>query len=431
MLKHFKLKNGLNVATYKLPNLRSVHLQMAVKGGSLVETPENNGVAHFMEHMLVQGIPSYPNVEEFSGYIERLAGSYGAFTDSLNVGFTITVPNTHIEDAVKIASEVFFEPLFVEEAIDKERRVIVEEITQRMDSHWYKINNYFRKTRFGETHPLTLNPGGTVEVIEKLTREDLMNYWKEYFVPKNTWLIVTGNFEFDQLEKLLNDYFGKYDNPAEFSGFPKMGNSDFSKRQIALRHDAGLSTNYVDLAFPSMSLEHPLEERIRENLALIVLGGLRNSRLFKLLRYQRGLVYHVSCGASLWPGLGYIYASCEVSSANLDEVVSLLTQQISTFMTNGPTVEELEFVKHYLSNQWMMAFDHPSAIAGWIENDLLWNDQIRLPEDYVDMIKDITVDDLRELMQKHWDLKRLNVTIQGAVKDNAATLKHIEEFVKL
>src|SRR5687767_10339935 len=114
MLKTFTLKNGIKVATYNLPQLKSVHIRISAKGGVVTEKPSKNGVAHFMEHMLVQGIPSLPNVDEFSRYIESLAGTYGANTESTLVRFNLTIPFTHLETGLKIASEVFFEPLFPE-----------------------------------------------------------------------------------------------------------------------------------------------------------------------------------------------------------------------------------------------------------------------------------------------------------------------------
>src|SRR3989344_1979460 len=112
MLNTFTLSNGIRVVTYTMSSLRSVHMQISVKGGSLVENDSNNGVAHFMEHMLVQGIPSFPDAENLSVYIESLAGKYNAYTSQLAVSFNITVPFLHTKDAVRIASEVFFEPLF-------------------------------------------------------------------------------------------------------------------------------------------------------------------------------------------------------------------------------------------------------------------------------------------------------------------------------
>ncbi len=430
MLNTFTLKNGIRVATYQLPTVKSIHIHAVAKGGSLVEDYKNNGVAHFMEHMLVQGIPSFPNVEEFSGFIERLAGSYGAYTDSLTVGFTITVPITYTEDAVKITSEVFFQPLFIESALEKERQVILDEINQRMDSHWFKINEFFRNTRFGKNHPLTLNPGGTPEIVKKITREDAVDYWKKYFVPKNTSLLITGNFEIKELKALLERYFGSCTGEEEFPGFPEMGSKDFSKRQVALRHDKNLSANYLDMAFPSIGLQDTFEKRLKQNLCLMILGGIRNSRLFKLLRYQRGLVYNVGCGAATWPGLGYIYISSEVLDDHLEEVVMLVAKELKAFVDNGPTKDELEMIKNFVSNQWMMAFDHPSAIAGWIENDLLWNDKVRLPEDYIEVMKDVTVEELVTLMKESWDFSKLNVTIQGPLKADKEAVKKFEKLLE-
>ncbi|MDO8429259.1 MAG: pitrilysin family protein [Candidatus Daviesbacteria bacterium] len=430
MLKTFKLKNGIQVATYNLPDLRSIHLEVITKSGSLVETTKNNGVAHFMEHMLVQGTPSFPSVEDLSGHIESLAGSYGAYTSNLTVGFHITLPKTHLKDAVQISSEVFFEPLFANEAIDRERQVIIEEIREKMDSHWFKINEFFRAVRFGENHPLNRNPAGQIEIVKILTRDDLTLFWKKYFLPTNTSIVVTGKFDPDQLLKLLEKYFGQYKSQEAFPGFPKITRDDFSRRQVSIRHDKSLGSNYLDLAFPILDLLAPLNLRVKQNLAFVVLGGIRNSRLFKLLRYQRGLVYNVSSGAATWPGLGYGYIGCEVSTENLDEVVSLISRELSALYKNGPTDSEIAFVKNYLNNQWLMSFDHPSAITGWMENDLLWNDKIRMPEEYIEMIKDFTAKECVEIMKKYWDFSKLVLTIQGPLKSSKENIKKFEALIQ-
>lgn len=417
MLKTFKLSNGIQVASYNLPSLRSFHLRLSAKGGAIVENKLNNGVAHLMEHMLVQGTPTLPNVEQFSSFMESLAGSYSAYTESLLIGFNITIPTTRLEDALKISSEVFFEPLFVEDAIDRERNVILEELRQKMDSHWYKIGKFFYQTRFKKNHPLTYDVGGDIEVIKKLSREDLVKFWKELFVPQNTFLLVSGKFEEGQLKNLLEKYFARFASGKKSPRYPSLGTVDFSGRDVFIRFDENLKANYIDLSFPAVSLSDPLILRIKQNLALTILGGLRNSRLFKLLRYQRGLVYNVDSGSSIYPGLGYAYIDCQASPQHLDEVVDLTTLELDNFVRLGPTEEELNLVKNYLSNRWEMSFDHPSAIAGWIENDLLWNDKIRVPEEYIEMIEDIKVGDIVDLMQNHWDFSKLNLTIQGPIQN--------------
>ncbi len=428
MLKTFTLKNGIKVATYNLPQLKSVHLRIATKSGSIVDDPGKDGVAHFMEHMLVQGTPSYPNVEELSGFIESLAGSYGAHTDSLTVNFNITVPVTHLDDAVKLASEVFFEPLFPEVALEKERRAVQNEIGQRMDSLWYKISEFLRTTRYIKGHRLTRELAGELDTIAKLTKEDLVAYWEKYFHPKNTYIILTGDMP-SNIKDVLEDYFDQK-SVKNFPGFPKMSNKDLSKRGIFIRHD-NLQTIYVDLTFPALILESDRDLRIMQNLCFVILGRLRNSRLFKLLRYQRGLVYGVSSGSSTYPNLGYGYISSEVSAENLDEVVELIAKELANFTENGPTEEEVEFAKNYLSNQWLMSFDHPSSIAGWIEGDLVWEDMIMLPEESIKAIKKIKATDLKDLMQNYWDFKKLNLTIQGPIESSKENIQKFEKMVEI
>ncbi len=430
MLKTFKLKNGIKVATYDLPNLKSLHLKLSCKGGSVAEDLKHKGVAHLMEHMLVQGIPSLPSAQDLSRFIEGLAGVYGAYTQQLLIGFDLTVPAPYLSDAVRIASEVFFEPLFSQEALTKERGVVGEEIRQRMDSKYYLINKFLNQSRFRKNHPLSFDVGGQPEVVEKLTRQDIINYWQRFFVPGNTWIVAVGNFSENNLKKCLEQYFGKYNPGDMFSVFPYMEPSDFSGRGVKIREDSTLQSDYVDLTFPALSMDADLALRMKQNLLLTVLSRLRQSRLFKLLRFEKGLVYNVSASASTMPGLGYVDIFSEASQGKLKEVVALTMHEVAAFVKNGPTKEEMEFAKNFLINRWLMAFDHPSSIAEWIEGDLLWEEEVKLPEEAVKMIQDVSLEELLALMQKYWDFSKLNLTLQGPLKNERTEAAKYEKILE-
>jgi predicted Zn-dependent peptidase len=139
-------------------------------------------------------------------------------------------------------------------------------------------------------------------------------------------------------------------------------------------------------------------------------------------------VYDVRAGNSTYPGLGYAYASLEVGSEYLDEAVESVIDELASFTQYGPTQEELQFAKNYLTNQWPMAFDHPTSIASWVENHLLWDDKILLPEDYASLIEDITAEDVVEMIRTHWDFRNLSLIIQGPVKNTASS---VEKFTLL
>lgn len=429
MLTTFKLKNGIKVACFNIDSLKSVHLEAIVKAGGIFETKNNNGVAHFMEHMLVQGTPSLPNAEIFSSHIESLAGTYGAHTDLLTVNFEITLPKTELESATRITSEVMFEPIFAEEAIEKERIAVINEINQRVDSHWYKLNEYYRQVRFKKNHPLSIDVGGDLKVINKLRREDLVEFWKKYFVPENLHLLIVGNFNLKTLKKLLNNYFGKNNSKSKFPGFPKLSNSDFSASNVFIRNDNTLSSCYIDLNFPSIDLDAKKETSLKQSMLLVILGRLRNSRLFKLLRYQKGLVYGVSSSSMAIPGMGAVYINSETTPEKLEEVITLITKEIENFIKFGITEDELKFAKHFLENQWLMSFDHPSSIAGWIESDFLWKDKIGLPEDYAKDIAKLDTNDLLNMMQKNWDFSKLNLILQGPIEDTKENKEKFERII--
>lgn len=290
-------------------SLRSMHLRLSIKGGSIVESQEKNGVAHFMEHMLVQGIPSFPNAQALSSFVESLAGTYNAYTSQLTVSYAMTVPFSHTEDAVRIASEIFFEPLFPEEAIEKERRAVINEIKQDIDSRWFKFQEFFRTVRFTPDSPLNIRTAGTQDTVQNLSRRDFLDYWNTYFVPKNMYLFLIGNLEAVDVKAMLEKYLGKYPAGNIQPEYPHLNNNHFADRQVAIRTDNELQVNYLDLVFPSLSLTDDILLRVKQNIALIILGRLRTSRLFQLLRYQKGLVYGVSASDTQWPGAGYAYVT--------------------------------------------------------------------------------------------------------------------------
>jgi len=430
MLQTFTLKNGIRVASYRMRSLRSIHLRINVKGGSILEEKGQSGLAHFLEHMLIQGIPSLPNAEAMSDFIEGLAGNYNASTGEFTVNFIITVPKTHLEDVIKIASEVFFEPLFPEISLEKERRAITEEIKQRMDSQEYKIGKFVRETRFIKGSALTKAVAGKVKDVAKIKKDDMVAFWRKIFVAKNTYISITGNFEQPDLKKLLKTYFDRYEPKNPSLTIPIFNYKELTKRQVALRFDQKLKSNYIDLSFPSLRLEHDLVLRLRQNIILAILVNLSRSRLFRLLRHQRGLVYGINAGSYTINGLGYTAITSESSQEHLEEVISLIVQELSTFIKNGPTEEELKVTKDFLSNQWLMSFDHPSSIANWIEGDLVWENKIHMPEEMIALIQSTTIKDLVDLMNKHWDFKKVNLVIQGGMKNTAENVKKYSEILK-
>jgi predicted Zn-dependent peptidase len=428
MLKTFTLKNGLKVASYSMPLMRSAFLTISVKGGAIFDTKEKSGVAHYMEHILVQGTPSYPNVEALSDYIEKLAGSYNATTYTQHIRFNINAPTNYLSEMVKIAGEVFFLPLFTEDSIERERNAVLEEIRQRQDALWYKNHQFFSDVRFNKNHPMLLDPGGSLESVSNLQKNDLVSYWQEFFDPANAYVVAVGGFSQDEIVKSCEKYLGHFESKKEFKGYQNLTDKDMSARTVAIREDKTLQACYIDLSYPSMSDNVSLKDRVVQGIARSILGGLSSSRLNRLLRQRRGLVYYVSFGFASYETFGYGVVTSQVVRENLDQVLELIIKELQGFIAHGPTEEELQFAKNYSSNRALMQFDHPAAIASWIEGDLIWEDEIMMPEEYEKVINSITKKDVMEMMGKYWKLEQINLTIQGPIESSK---ENVEKYSQL
>lgn len=430
MLKTYTLKNGLRVATYSIPQMRSIYISEVVKGGSMFDTPQNCGVAHFMEHMLVQGVPSFPNVEVFSSFLEGLAANFGASTSPVDIKFDLSAPTSHLEDALKITHEVFFKPLFPEEAVEKERQAVFEEIKQRQDSTQFKIGKFFYQIRYKKEYPFLFHGGGTIDTVAKLSRQEMIDFWSKLFFPTNTYLVVVGAFDSGSIRKIINQIFGKDNSKQRFPGFPNITNKDLSEKSVAIRTDQGLQTCYLDLSWPTVPFDGSRQDRATQTVLGNILTGLRVSRLFQLLRYRKGLVYNVNYSVGGNRSHSYFNIYSEVSTEKLDEVVRLIAQELRSFYQDGPTDQEMEFAKNYRINRILMSFDHPGAIANWIEDELIWYDEITLPEEYLKRwVRGITTSMMVDFMKKYWDFGKLNLTIQGSIKNSQANVRKFKALV--
>lgn len=430
MLKTFTLKNGLKVASYQIPQMRSVFINLGVKAGGIFDTPKTSGAAHFMEHILVQAIPSFPNVELLSEYIESLAGSYNASTSPQSVNFHASLPANHLNDILKIASEVFYQPLFLESDIERERGAVSEEIRGKMDQTWYKNWQFWSQNRYKTGHPMLLFNGGSLETVSKLQKKDLVSYWQRFFHPKNSFLVVVGGFDPKELKKSLAQYFEINKSKKSFEGFPKLSNDDLKTSGVVIRNDPKLQSVYFDLDFPSLPDSAPDQDLVTQTVISYILGGgLRSSRLYRTLRQKKGLVYYVSFSNSAYQTFGYSGVELEVAPEKLDETTRLVVAELANFLESGPTDEEIEFVKNFYVNRILMQFDHPTAIANWIQSDLMWEDKIYTPEEYVKLIQKVDKKMIMDLMQKSWDLAKLNLALQGPIAADKANTNHYAEII--
>lgn len=433
MLINFELENGLKVAGYQLPTTKSVSLQLIVKGGASCDLKGKSGTAHLMEHMLLQGIPSLPNAEVLTEYIESRAGYVNAYTSFDTVEFVLKMPFKYLEDVVKIAAEVFFQPLFPVEALEKERQVMLEEIYSNWQSTHDQIGRFFLQAKYAEGSGLRKEVGGLPEDVKVLTLEDLKNYYQEVFKTNNTYFCIVGNFDAEQLKILVEKNFGKIKTVGEFKGLEKYSQADFSSEVLSFRKDANLNSVFVDLSFGGLNREFSVKDWMGQMMLMNVFANLHKSRLYNLLRYKEGLIYSISLSAVAMYGFGMSNVPFECSRTNLTKVLEIIIENLIKFKQEGMTAAEFEYIRNYSIDNLLMQYDSPGGIMENLAQDLLWEDKIYSPEESVEVIKKLDLVEVNGLLKQYWDFSKTNLTVQAAedLTDNEqAALKEMIEKLK-
>jgi len=218
MIKKTVLKNGIRLITERFDNVRSVSIGVWVRAGSSYETLQNNGISHFIEHMLFKGTPTM-NAKQIAEGIDYLGGHINASTGKECTNYYVKVLDEHLEPALRILADIFCNSRLAEEDVDLERNVIDEEISMSEDTpedlvHDLSISNIYRNGGFG------LPILGTVETLKTISGSSMKKFIAENYFNSSIVISVTGSFDQDILESLINQFFGERNVEGERNRIP-------------------------------------------------------------------------------------------------------------------------------------------------------------------------------------------------------------------
>ena len=359
--KQLVLDNGLTVLLKKTSQLPVVSVQVWVKTGSIYETEQINGISHFLEHLVFKGTQKY-SVNQISKKIESYGGIINAGTSKEFTVFFVDIPKEGLEDAFDILSQLVFYATFIEDELEKERLVVIEEIKRYEDNPGNVLYENFNSKLFTTT-PYKWRVIGKEENIKSLSREDIINYYKTYYHPKNMVLSICGDFD-DNIYELIKKYFD-----VKFS-------TDFTAINILLdeeqkdnifevkKHKVQHTYFLCGFLGPKVDDRH----QYTGDVLSIILGEGISSRLYKTLREEKKLVYEIGSGfyTQIGPSIFYISGVCE--RKNLEKVIEEIRNIITDLRTNGPTDKELEKAKQIVLTRWYFnneTVHSKAATAAW------------------------------------------------------------------
>ena len=405
MYKKHVLENGLTIIGEEIPYVKSISLGVWINAGSRIEDEEISGVSHFIEHMRFKGTRNRTS-KQIASEIDNLGGQINAFTSKECTCYYVKLLDSHIDIGIDVLSDMILNSKFNEDDLDKERSVIIEELKMYEDSPEDLAYDLLTENIY-KHDPLGMNIIGTEESLNRLNREKLLDYFNKYYVPNNSVIAISGNFNFDEIINKIEEKFKVWKKrdvnvdikKAEFKSCFLTKNKDIEQVNLA------------------MSLEAVPIESDKEVYALAVIntvfGGSISSRLFQKIREEKGLVYSIYSSQSLYRKCGELGIFASMSNEHLKEVYESIIEEIKIMKKYYLTDQEIKESKEQLKGSYILGLESTSSRMMSIGRSLLLNNKVESTDDILKSIDNVDRETVKIVIDKIFNLDKLGVCIVG------------------
>jgi len=386
-----RLANGLRLITAPMPQARSVAISLYVGAGSRYEKREAAGVSHFVEHLCFKGTAKRPTAQLISEAIDGVGGILNAATDREYTVFYAKVARPHLDVALDVLCDLVQTPLFDATELEKERKVVLEELAAVADSPGQQADLLLDELLW-PAQPLGWDIAGTKESIEGLTRDVVVDYVRRQYVPNNMVIAVAGNVSEDEVAALLAPTLG-----AAVAGVPDAWSPAQNGVQApgcALRFKRTEQT-HIALGLHGLPLDHP--DRYALDLLSVLFGESMSSRLFLELRERQGLCYDVHSYVTHFLDAGSFGVYAAVDPANGHKAVGALMLELRR-LTEGIPEGELHKAKELAKGRMLLRLEDTRAVSGWLGGQEILTGEILSPEEVVARLEAVTPADLTRVI---------------------------------
>lgn len=412
MIEQFTLPNGLRVLCEQLPHLRSVSMGVWVKAGSILEREHENGLSHLIEHMAFKGT-GRRSAKQIAQEMDAVGGYLNAATSKLCTCYYAKVIDENLPLAADILSDIVRFPAIDPKELDKERNVVLEEISMTDDSPEDVAYDLIASAMFGR-QPLGQTILGPRELIASYTREDILAFRARHYSPMNTCVAIAGNFDLNQVKDLMAQRFGDWTGGAG-EIFPV---NAVNQRPQTLTADKDTEQAHICLGYRGK----PLGDADAYPMAVFnsILGGGMSSRLFQRIREESAMAYSVYSAPSAYPHCGDFTIYAAVSPRNVKAVLAQIDEETSRLVREGATQEEFDMAKAQLKGGFILgqesAYNRMNSMGG---NMALMN-RVITTDETIRRIEAVTPEDVR----------RVAAETLGAPRSQAFVGKKIAKYLK-
>ncbi len=408
MFKKIVLDNGVRLVYENIPYVRSVSVGIWVGTGSRNENTSNNGISHFIEHMLFKGTTKR-SAKEIAETIDAIGGQINAFTGKECTCYYTKTLDTHLNIALDVLADMYFNSKFATSDINVEKKVVVEEISMYEDTPEELVHDIFSEMVWSGNslgYPIL----GTQKCISKFSKKMIKQYMNEYYTPHNTVISVAGNFDEEELINYVKKYFENWEFNGEF-------NLDYSPVEFKIDKDIRQKdTEQVHLCMGFEGVEHG-NDKIYSLLALNnIFGGGMSSRLFQNIREKRGLVYSIYSYPSTYMGAGLFMIYAGMNPEYLQNVIDLTKSEIDLLLKAGITQDELNKSKDQLKGNYILGLESINSRMNSIGKSELMLGMIHTPEEVLEKMENVKIDDIYEIIEMIFKYEKMSISAVGNIK---------------
>ncbi len=400
------LDNGVRVLTETIPHYDSVCIGIWVITGSRDEKESENGISHFIEHLLFKGTERR-TAQEIARTIDSVGGSMNGFTGRECTCFYARVLNSHLDLAVDLLSDIFLHSTFDEQEIERERSVVLQEVRMVEDTPDDYIHDLFNRTFWGD-HPMGQPVLGGVEEIQSFTRDQIVRYFGEKYRSDHIIVAVVGNVEHGKAVELVGRTFSAVRSGSKVIKrvLPQVS----SKTSVLER-----KTEQVHFCLGVKGLAYVSSKRFASYVLNNVLGGGMSSRLFQEIREKRGLAYSIFSYLPSYIDTGLVVVYAGTGKKTVGQTIELVLKEFETLRKSPIDPEELATSKEQLKGNLLLSLESSdNRMTRLAKNEIYFN-RIFSVQEIIDQIDRVTVDQVNELANELFIPDHLCLTLLGPI----------------
>lgn len=406
MIKYKQFDNGLRLVVNKMEGMLSVSIGVLVKTGSMNESATENGISHFIEHIMFKGTEKR-SAFEISDHIDRIGAQINAFTSKELTCYYTKSTKEHAHTSLEILSDIFFNSKFDKDELEREKGVVIEEINMSEDAPEEVCLDLLARAYYGQKG-LGQTILGTSKNVKSFTRDDVLKYMDKYYTADNVVISIAGNVDIDNAERLVKEYFA--DKFTKTKSSLQISTTPFEPLQ--LYKTKKIEQSHIAFAMKGISVSDAKSDAL--TIANIIFGGGMSSRLFQKIREELGLAYSVYSYTSQYKDNGVIEIYAGVNTSLRDLAVNAIIEQLQKFKKDGITEQEFFRGKEQVKSAFIMGQESTGSQM------LLYAKYLALLDKELDInqrikrLENVTMSDVNDVINATFDLSTLATATVGS-----------------